>query len=331
MAGTDRRRLLGAAAALVALPLGLPLGLLRGAPSMTAEAAEPLPPGVARMALVPFEHSPFPYDGPVPGKGTPFLDGEHNGQRGHLSPRGGFLSLEDTYSDRRALIAIPRGFDPNRRAAIVLFLHGNKATLARDVIARQQVARQVAESGLNAVLVAPQFAVDALDSSAGRFWEPGFADLFLREAADRAGQLGGPAVRKALAGAPVILVAYSGGYFPAASALALGRIDGRVAGLITLDALYGEIDVFAGFLTSHRAAFLVAAYGTSSIGGTHELTERLNHAGIRPLGSLPRRVEPGTIAMIHAGDAVHNDFVTRAFAPDPLKLILSRVTGFSRR
>jgi hypothetical protein len=47
--------------------------------------------------------------------------------------------------------SIPKGFDPRRLALIVVFFHGNAAALARDVRDRQQVPREVAESGLNAV------------------------------------------------------------------------------------------------------------------------------------------------------------------------------------
>ena len=109
----------------------------------------------------------------------PFLDAADGERHGHTSLRGGIYWEDQTYSDRRVLLYIPKGFDPRRPALIVVFFHGNGATLARDVRDRQQVPRQVAESGLNAVLVAPQFAVDALDSSAGRFWEPGVFAQFL--------------------------------------------------------------------------------------------------------------------------------------------------------
>ena len=63
-----------------------------------------------------------------------------------------------------------------------MFFHGNQATLTRDVLERQQTARQLAQSDLNAVLVAPQLAVDAADSSAGNFWRPGAFAQFLDEA-----------------------------------------------------------------------------------------------------------------------------------------------------
>ena len=63
-----------------------------------------------------------------------------------------------------------RGFDPKRPAVMVVFFHGHGANLAQDVYDRQQVPAQITAAGVNAVLVAPQFAVDAADSSAGKFW-----------------------------------------------------------------------------------------------------------------------------------------------------------------
>ena len=69
-----------------------------------------------------------------------------------MSPRGGLLWEDQTYNDRTVLLAAPETFDPSRPGHIVVFFHGNNATLERDVIARQQIVRQLANSGLNAVL-----------------------------------------------------------------------------------------------------------------------------------------------------------------------------------
>ena len=141
--------------------------------------------------------TPFPYRGEVPDKNRPFLDVADGERRGHSTVRGGTYWEDQTYSDQRVLLHIPKGFDPRRPALMVVFFHGNEATLARDVRDRQAVPRQVAESGLNAVLVAPQFAVNALDSSAGRFWEPGVFAQFVREAGERLTQLYGDRARAA--------------------------------------------------------------------------------------------------------------------------------------
>jgi hypothetical protein len=59
----------------------------------------------------------------------------------YTSLRGGIYWEDLTYSDKRVLLSIPRGFDIRRPALIVVYFHGNQATLARDVRDRQQNPR----------------------------------------------------------------------------------------------------------------------------------------------------------------------------------------------
>ena len=105
----------------------------------------------ARTELVAFDNSPFPYSGQPPGQDKPFYDVEKDGRRGHTSPRGGIYWEDTTYSDRRVLLHIPRGFNAALPAVMIVYLHGNFASLAGVVHRVQQVPRQVSESGLNAV------------------------------------------------------------------------------------------------------------------------------------------------------------------------------------
>ena len=218
--------------------------------------AESAPLAEARAAYVPFETSPFPYRGIIPLKDVPFLDAVDGKRRGHTSPRAGKVYWENpTYADRRSLIYFPAGFDIRRPAVIVVFFHGNQATLARDVVDRQQLPRQVAESGLNAVLLAPQFAVDAIDSSSGNFWTPGAFARYLDEAsAKMASVLGDETARAAFARMPVLLVAYSGGYNAAAYAADVGGAEDRIRGLVLLDAVYAEEGRFADWISRNRKA-----------------------------------------------------------------------------
>ena len=67
----------------------------------------------------------------------------------------------------------------------MLYLHGQGATLERDVMVRQAVPRQIAESGQNVALVAPQLASTPPNSSAGNFWKPGHFAAYVDEAAER--------------------------------------------------------------------------------------------------------------------------------------------------
>jgi hypothetical protein len=299
--------------------LGLVLAALLG-PSAAAQE---------RIAYPPFDNSAFPYDGPVPPDGRPFLDVTDGGRRGHTSPRGGIYWQERTYSDRRVLLAVPRAFDPSQPATIVVFFHGNNAVLERDVVRRQGVVRQLVQSRLNAVLVAPQMAVDALDSSAGRFWQPGHFARFLDEAAVRLGGMTGsaPAV---FARAPVIVVAYSGGYLPAAYSLTVGGAEGRIRGLVLLDALYGETARFADWIGRRGAAFVVSAYSASTRAENVALQQTLRERGVAATNGLPPHVGPGAAIFVDAGAVVHNDFVTRAWTADPLRVVLSRLREIAR-
>jgi hypothetical protein len=291
------------------------------------------PTATAKTEIVAFDASPFPYSGQPPGQDKPFFDVEKEGRRGHTSPRGGVYWEETTYSDRRALLHIPKGFDPARPAVMVVYFHGNQATLERDVDKRQRVPRQVAQSGLNAVLVAPQFAVDALDSSAGQFYGAGAFRRFVEEACVRLAKLHGSRRAKAAFDAlPVILVAYSGGYAPAAWAAHHGGIGDRLRGIILLDALYAEVDKFAGWIARRESAFFLSAYSRSARDENLALQRLLAERGIDSATALPSsRLAPGSVTFLAtAEDVEHGDFVTKAWADDPLRAVLAKVPGFPR-
>jgi hypothetical protein len=230
------------------------------------------------------------------------------------------------------LLSIPRGFDPKKPALMVLYFHGNLVKLSRDVRDRQQLPRQLAESGLNAVLVAPQLAVDALDSSAGRFWEPGFFAQFLDEAAAKLAKLyGKEEVRTVFVRAPVVLVAYSGGYLPAIWSIHAGGASARVRGLVLLDALYAETDKLAAWLAAKPAAFFVSAYTKAAREENEALQKMLAVQNLKFQTALPPRLSEGSISFISMADTLaHDDLVTRAWTNDPVKALLARVPGYSR-
>lgn len=281
--------------------------------------------------LVAFKASPFPYDGVVPRSNEPFLNFEEDGRLGRETPSGRLYWADQTYNDRRVLLHIPNGFDATRPAALVVFFHGHGATLERDVAARQRLPEQVTLSGMNAILVAPQFAVDARDSSAGNFWKPGGMRRFLDEVADRLTTLyGDPRAREAFAAMPVVLVGYSGGFMPTAAVLAKGQVSERIAGVVLLDGLYGSVNTFADWIETHRSAFFLSAYTGSTRRGNHALREKLAERGIPYSRSIGARLLPGSVTIM-AVDEEHRDYVTRAWTDDPVSDLLTRMTGVAHR
>jgi hypothetical protein len=301
--------------------------MLATAPSaLPIPSAPRLPPSLeAKTSLVDFDNAPFPYRGTTPGSNRPFLDaGDHTG---HVNFRGRVFSENRTYSDDHVLLHIPAGFDPNRPAVMVVFFHGHGATLARDVRDRQRLPDQISAAGLNAVLVAPQFAFDAADSSSGKFWEPDGFKRFLDEAAKRLATLyGDQRSNPAFANMPIVLVSYSGGFGPTLSVLARGGAQQRIRGLVLLDSLYAGIDQFADWISEHRNTFFVSSYTPHTAHHNTDLKHALAERSVPYSTELRRDHLPGMVTFLPTGDISHRDFVNHAWADYPVEDILLRMS-----
>jgi len=286
----------------------------------------------ARSKLVELETAPFPYHGEVPRTQKPFLDVIENGRRGHRTGGGRIYWEDETYSDRQVLLHIPKGFDIRRPSLLIVFFHGHGAKLADDVYLRQQVPAQISSSGINAVLVAPQLAVNAADSSAGKLWQPGAFARFLGEAAQQLAKLhGDPRSIRSFASMPVMVVAYSGGYLATAWSVHHGGLGRRLRGVVLFDALYGELDIFADWITTQKSAFFVSTYAGSTEARNLLLQKMLAEREIGFSMELQPRLQPGSIAFLPGSrDAAHKDFLTHAWVDEPLKDLLTRLKGYAR-
>jgi len=309
-----------------------------------APQAEPAPYKLASLAptlpdlrparadqttLVGLKSSAFPYLGNNPRSDEPFLDISKGERRGHRSYNGHVYWQDETYNDNRALMHVPEHFDIRKPGVIVVFFHGNGATLARDVRDRQLVPRQISDSGVNAVLLAPQLAVDAADSSAGKFWQPGGLARFLTESADHlAGLSGNPDAAKAFANMPVVIVGYSGGFLPTAWSLEVGGLGNRVRGVVLLDAVYGELDKFTSWIVNNRSGFFVSAYTRYTKRHDHELMQMLKEKGITISENIDGPLRPGSVVFVETPEGVtHRDYVTHAWAENPIKEVLIKMAA----
>jgi hypothetical protein len=303
------------------------LASLEAAPPPVEANPSHIPSNVGALtSLVDFETAPFPYHGSVPNSGQPFLNGGAEGHWGHVNFHGNVLWESQTFSDDRVLLHIPPSFDPKRPAVMVVFFHGHGANLAQDVRDRQQVPAQITAAGANAVLVAPQFAVNAADSSAGKFWEPNGFKRFLDEAAVKLARMyGDPRTAFTFATMPIVIVAYSGGFGPTLSVLDRGGVRSRVRGLVLLDALYGGTGKFADWIAENRSTFFVSSY-TPHTAHRNAYLERLLRKRSVPYSSELRNSHlQGMVTFLPAGDISHRDFVSHAWADNPIRDILARM------
>ena len=204
---------------------------------------------------------------------------------------------------------------------MIVFFHGNEATLSRDVRERQQVPRQVTQSGStpcwwrrNSRSTRSTRARAA--SGAGAFAQ------FITEAGERLTVVTATSARGGVPRAPVVIAAYSGGYSPAAFVLHAGRVDDRLRGVVLFDALYGSS-------TSSRTgsrrppAFFVSSFGKAAREENTTLQRMLRERGVRFQNALPANLTRGSVTFLDATDDVkHVDFMTEAWVDDPLKVVL---------
>jgi hypothetical protein len=314
-----------------------------GSRKRTAQA-DPAPYRVASLApTVPFQRSAreeqttlvglkssaFPYLGNNPRTDQPFLDISKGDRRGHRSYGGRVYWQDETYNDNRVLMHVPENFDVRKPGVIVVFFHGNGATLERDVRDRQLVPQQISDSGVNAVLLAPQLAVDAADSSAGKFWQPGGLKRFIAESSEHLARLtGDPGAAKAFVNMPVVIVGYSGGFMPAAWSLDVGGLGSRVRGVFLLDAVYGELDKFASWIVNNRSGFFVSAYTHYTKRHDDELMQMLKEKKIAISEDMDGPLRPGSVVFVETPEGVtHRDYVTRAWTENPVKEVLVKMAA----
>jgi hypothetical protein len=279
--------------------------------------------------LVSMKSSAFPYFGTNPRSEEPFLNIAKGERKGHRSYNGRVYWQDETYNDSRVLVHVPETFDVRKPAVIVVFFHGNGATLERDVRDRQLVPQQISDSGVNAVLLAPQLAVNAADSSAGKFWQPGGFKRFIDESASHLARLyGDPKSAQAFANLPIVIVGYSGGFLPTAWSLEVGGISNRVRGVFLLDAVYGELDKFASWIEKNRTGFFVSSYTRYTKRHDLELMQMLRDKGITVTENMDGPLRPGSVVFVQTPDGVtHRDYVTKAWTEHPVRDVLVKMAA----
>jgi hypothetical protein len=165
------------------------------------------------------------------------------------APNGG-------YRDDTVHVFVPAHFRyrPREGVATLVHFHGHNSTAERAMVAHE-LREQLAESKQNAILVVPQLAVFAADSSCGKLESPGGLARLLEEAVATAAREGRTALGETAFPATArpgtaCLSAHSGGYHAAACCLRVGGVE--VSEVYLFDALYAEVDAFRDWVIARH-------------------------------------------------------------------------------
>ena len=223
-------------------------------------------------------------------------------------PRGVTFTMELPDAPNAAaptvLVFVPRHHRPatTGNVGFIVHFHGHNTTAER-AIAAHQLREQLDDSKQNAILVVPQLAVMAPDSSAGRLETQGTFAKMLREvlavldthAARR--ELGASATPASATIGRVVVSAHSGGYHSAATVLRAGGTS--IQEVFLFDALYAETDVFKDWVVQGRGKPMgqrhkLVSYFTAGTteNNTMALMNQLEQAGV----AVAREQVEGTLS-----------------------------------
>lgn len=247
-------------------------------------AAQPLPgPAEGRTFIRELRTAPFPYTGKVGDSDTDFLDftDPDTGERFHTTRNGQRFPASLHYTDSRVLFHVPPGFNSRKPFTLLIYFHGHNSEVER-TLAEQEIPAQIDASGRNVILIAPQLARDAVDSSPGKFYRPGAFGDFLAEATGILEHELGLTAKRRPRSSPVVLVGFSGAYRTVAYILDRGGVNGRIRGVILLDSLYDDLDKYEAWLVKNRKkVFLASLYTPSTADNQRQLMTGLKRQKVK--------------------------------------------------
>ena len=296
------------------------------------KAAGPSPRRGALTFVQTLKQAPFPYQGKHEDTDVDFFDTVDpvSGRRFHTNRHGESLAEAEHYSDGRVLFHAPAHFDPRMAFAYVVYFH----ELQIDVLAsvrQHELGRQVDAAQRNVLLVAPQLARNAADSSPGKFSRDNAFRSFMDEVAQVLALRMGRLHSKAFDTAPILLAAFSGGYKAVAYILDRGGANDRVRGVFLMDALYEDLEKFEGWIAAHSEdAFLVSLYTRGSCEeNMNELLRRLARRGIPTQAGWPVSLAPKGFHPVRVTTA-HGEVPRYGPPADPLTALLQLASPRSR-
>lgn len=215
-------------------------------------------------------------------------------------PSAPFPDGSAPYDDSSVLVFVPHALSGSGPVGVVTHIHGHNAVV-EDIVADQYLVEQLALSGRDAVLIAPQGPVRAADSDFGRLDLSGGHAALVRDALSVAYRDG--KIANAELGLQV-LSAHSGGYLCVSYILQHGGLD--IAAVHLFDALYGQVSVYEDYALG--GGLLRSVYTAS--GGTDSnnvaFRQTLRDAGLRVDSDLDDASLAATDLSVGFADTSHN-------------------------
>ncbi|MDQ6931978.1 MAG: hypothetical protein M3160_02245 [Candidatus Eremiobacteraeota bacterium] len=176
--------------------------------------------------------------------------------RGHLYDKV-LYDAAHHYNDSTVGIVVPAHYRPTDAVDCIVHFHGWRNNVAH-ALTRYQLAAQLIQSRVDAILIVPQGPLDAPDSGFGKLElnEQGFAN-FMNEVLQRLPIAGIVHANKV---GRIVLTAHSGGYGGAGGVLTRGGLNDHISDVILFDSAYGYFEAFANWTVSSPDHHLLSVF-----------------------------------------------------------------------
>ncbi|MBI1293034.1 hypothetical protein GC173_17635 [bacterium] len=197
-----------------------------------ASAAEWFGNEWGETAIVKMESAPFPHESRAEG---------FKGRNGTLWP------AEVHYMNNEVGLYIPNTFKPGPTTDVIVYFHGHGNDV-RKSLETFKIREQIVAANRNAILILPQGPYNASDSGLGKLEDPdGLKNLI----AESLGVLNEDGKIPAAELGHVVLTGHSGAYKGIGMCLRQGGVDDHINEVYLLDASYGQLEDFSGWIEKH--------------------------------------------------------------------------------
>jgi hypothetical protein len=248
--------------------------------------------------------------------------------KGHLY-NDSLYNATDHYSDSSVIIIIPENFNVKKKADLIFWFHGWNNNIDSALI-RYGLSRQIAESGVNAVLVLAETAKDAPDSYGGKLEQVHTFNKLVKDVLQKLVSV--HVISGRCRAGNVILAGHSGAYRVIANILQNGEVP--VNEVILFDALYADTGKFLNWIKEDRDHRFINLYTNN--GGTYGETKdmmlqvktlNIPEDSVEESEVTPRMLQDNGIIFIHTLHE-HNDIIQH---PDNFRLFLDNTPFLEKR
>jgi len=219
----------------------------------------------------------------------------------------------EKYRDSTVGIVIPKNFNPSDSVNLIVHFHGHSNYVA-NVLDTFHLARGVAGSEKNAILIVPQGPREAADSNFGKMEDAGGFEALVTDVVKF---LHDEKKIPTTNIGNIVVTAHSGGYKATSAVCAVGGLSDHITDVLLFDASYGGLDRFADWISApgkdrRLVSIFTAHLASANVQLMADLRKRdVKYDLVIDENLTPELLAPRRAIFIHTLDLKHDEVIEK--------------------